>query len=791
MCSFSYSENKTQQSEKETKMKPKLQGVRRFTRLVLLITAVLALSLPVLAEDTPRTAIPLEIAFRETTFSMYDLPAQSADGRYVAYTTFEPTYLSEIETGPHALLKGTHLHIHNFETGESMPIAPDKEASFAASWSPDSTQLAYYVLENDGLAVYLYDVASGTSRLIAAGAIDDGQIGGTPAWHPDGQVLAVALAPEGEALDTPEDPADMEMDGAQVLHFTTHGETADDPLNLDAFPSAEIVLIDVRTGTAERLTTVDTYTEANAPIFSPSGDWLAVPVNRRFDTIVEGGVAFDLIAVQMTDRQTFSLDTSLEFPESQLTGATFMGWHPDQDRFFYFKQGQLFQVDFAAQDAPSEPGLLGSANQTLTGSTLALSRDGSNLFTPLAPSAANKRVTEIQVIPLDGSSPSILTMPKGTHFNHFVKADAMTAWEPEPNTVTILGFDASAQERILVRFNVDDGSATLLRSGRETFTSETWYFSAASPDHSTLLTAYQNFSTPAALVRVDSAFSQITPLITVDIDTAGFNIGHVEFFQTPFTDDNGTQYTLSSAVLLPPDAQLGDDLPVIVEQYGGADLSMSSVFYGGGVVGSIPTSIFTTRGYAVVMVEIPLVPEGQAQDIRTAIANAVVTQVEQGVELGYINRERLAVTGQSFGGYGVASVLSATDLFKAGVAVAGIYDLPSTYAWNLDDFGIYWSTQGQGRMLDTLWQAPERYVENSPYFHANKIHTPLLLVHGEQDTTCPYQESQKMFVALRNLERDAEFLLYARGGHVIMEWPLEDAVDVTERILEFLDKHLN
>jgi dipeptidyl aminopeptidase/acylaminoacyl peptidase len=331
-------------------------------------------------------------------------------------------------------------------------------------------------------------------------------------------------------------------------------------------------------------------------------------------------------------------------------------------------------------------------------------------------------------------------------------------------------------------------SNDILRSETGLFVGDGMFYTGAPNDHRFLVATYQNFTTPTTLALLSDDGTSMTPIVTIEPRLMDYPNGQVEFFSTEFTDHTGQMIELSTAVLLPPNAQRGDGFPVLVEQYGGANLSTASLYFGGGYVGSIPAAVFTTRGYGVLMVEVQLGPEGVPANPLQEITAQVVAQVEQAIALGYVDPNRVVVTGQSYGGYGVAAILSATNIFTGGIAVAGIYDLPSAYAWGLDNFGVYWSEQGQGRMGASVWEDLPRYLENSPYYRADHIQTPLLLVHGALDTTCAVEESQKLFVALRELDREVELLIYARGGHVITEWSQADAIDVTMQILDFLER---
>ena len=88
------------------------------------------------------------------------------------------------------------------------------------------------------------------------------------------------------------------------------------------------------------------------------------------------------------------------------------------------------------------------------------------------------------------------------------------------------------------------------------------------------------------------------------------------------------------------------------------------------------------------------------------------------------------------------------------------------------------------------WGDLRRYIDNSPYYQADRIRTPLLMLHGAADTACSVEGAQKMFNALRRLGRTAELAVYAGEGHGVNGWSLANAVDGTTRMLAFLDEHV-
>lgn len=157
-----------------------------------------------------------------------------------------------------------------------------------------------------------------------------------------------------------------------------------------------------------------------------------------------------------------------------------------------------------------------------------------------------------------------------------------------------------------------------------------------------------------------------------------------------------------------------------------------------------PTSVvmLATQGYAVLdNASFPIVGEGEKEPndsfVEQLIANAEAA-INKLVEMGVADKERIAVSGHSYGAFMTANLLTHSNLFAAGIARSGAYNR------TLTPFGF----QGEDR---TLWQAPEVYRQMSPFAFADKMKTPLLLIHGADDNnsgTFPIQ-SERYYDALR------------------------------------------
>ncbi|MFK8039248.1 MAG: prolyl oligopeptidase family serine peptidase [Crocinitomicaceae bacterium] len=167
---------------------------------------------------------------------------------------------------------------------------------------------------------------------------------------------------------------------------------------------------------------------------------------------------------------------------------------------------------------------------------------------------------------------------------------------------------------------------------------------------------------------------------------------------------------------------------------------------------------WVTRGYAVLDdASFPIVGEGDDQpndsfrEQLVANAKAAIDAVDN---LGYIDRNKVAVGGHSYGAFMVANLLSHSDLFAAGIARSGAYNR------TLTPFGF----QNEER---NYWESPEVYNTMSPFMHADKMKHPLLLVHGEADNnsgTYPMQ-SERYFNALKGLGATVRLVMLPKESH--------------------------
>lgn len=220
--------------------------------------------------------------------------------------------------------------------------------------------------------------------------------------------------------------------------------------------------------------------------------------------------------------------------------------------------------------------------------------------------------------------------------------------------------------------------------------------------------------------------------------------------------------------LLPPDFDATKKYPMIVYYYGGCSPSSNLLesWY--------PFQTFASQGYVVYVLN----PSGTTAYGQEFAARHVNTwghesgdDIIQGVQEfckqhSFVDSKHVGCIGASYGGFMTEYLQTRTDIFAAAIAHAGISNIASYWG------GGYWGySYGETAQYGSFpWNNPDLYVKQSPLFNADKIHTPLLLLHGTADTNVPTNESQQLFTALKILGRDVAYVQVEGENHVIVDY---------------------
>ena len=197
---------------------------------------------------------------------------------------------------------------------------------------------------------------------------------------------------------------------------------------------------------------------------------------------------------------------------------------------------------------------------------------------------------------------------------------------------------------------------------------------------------------------------------------------------------------------------------------------------------------YASRGYVIFVPDIrytPGIPGESAYNYVCSGVEAVCRKYPN------IDKKRIGIDGQSWGGYQTAYLVTRTDMFACAGSGAPVANMTSAFGgirWESGDSRQGQYEQGQSRIGRNLWEAPELYIYNSPVFHADRVTTPLLIMHNDADGAVPWYQGIEMFMALRRLQKPVWMLEYNGEAHNLKE--RRNRKDITRRLQQFFDHYL-
>lgn len=245
-------------------------------------------------------------------------------------------------------------------------------------------------------------------------------------------------------------------------------------------------------------------------------------------------------------------------------------------------------------------------------------------------------------------------------------------------------------------------------------------------------------------------------------------------------------YAGEAVLYLPENLDTTRRYPVIFHYYETFTNSLHAFVPPGAAWGGLNIPYLVSNGYIVC---VPNITYELGYPGRSAL-DAVQSAADQLVSLSYIDSTRMGLQGQSFGGFETNYIVSHTTRFAAACSSAGVANVISAYARSdagRSAMSYFEGRGGQGRMGASLWQHPERYIENSAYFRTDRVHTPMLIVANPLDGTVLPSQGKEWFVALRKYSVPAWLLQYNGYGHALDG---QAAVDYTLKMKEFFDHFL-
>ena len=742
--------------------------------------------------------LPVTEVLKTLNLSMFTPLDLSPDGKLVAYALQDTNRkaktialrsaqdLDRLGIPPRA--EYCDIWISDTATGVSKNLTQGRGINWAPVWSPNGKYLAFYS-DRDGLpSLWLWERASGVFRKASNAIVRTRTETTVPRWTRDSKKLVIRVLPKGMTLNDAEallnkpatesnTSADKKEPGATVVLFSSkaanraQNETAGN--NYLAW-AADLAVVDLETNKTNHIASrvmTDGYW------LSPDGENVAVLNFKRRESNSNLQSLFDLLVISLVDGKSRTLVT--EFGSDSLIPVS---WSPDGKCLAYMTAGPTAKNDcWVVPFAGGEPRNVTPGQHPRFDSTFLYrgplwDTNGENIY--LLSSTALWRTLIV-----DPRAEQIAAIP-GRTLRHIVSQDGRTIWTPKTNTLIVVTRAEESRQEGFFAINLGTGKNEKLLEQNKSYGFVPPLRIAVSADQRRLVYTSQSADEPEDIWTIGA--EEFRPKRVTHINPVFDRYVMGEGRLIEWKTLNGQ--TVHGALLLPAGYTQGTRYPLIVYQYPGAMWSTHGNLFGFNPFSSAVENwqFFATRGYAVLLADVPAKPETYMRDI----AAAILPGVDKVIELGICDRERIGITGQSNGGYGVLSLIVQTNRFKAAVDRMGPGNLISQYLQMSETGASVYTGEMVQRTGGSLWEKRDKFIENSPIFFFDKVETPLLIIQGTGDRQVNAGRSDEVFVSLRFLGKEVEYAKYTGESHGVADWSFANQVDYLNREIEWFDRWL-
>ncbi|MDP4221698.1 MAG: prolyl oligopeptidase family serine peptidase [Bacteroidota bacterium] len=294
----------------------------------------------------------------------------------------------------------------------------------------------------------------------------------------------------------------------------------------------------------------------------------------------------------------------------------------------------------------------------------------------------------------------------------------------------------------------------------------------------------ESFSVSPELFVSDLNFTNIKKLSVTNPQQSSFNWLTAELVEWTSFD----KQKLQGILYKPEDFVASKKYPMIVYFYERSSDGFYNYFPPAPSASIINRSFAVSNGYLLFVPDITYRIGYPGESCYNAVMSGTYALLDR---YDFIDRERLGLDGQSWGGYQIAWLVTRTDLFKCAYAGAAVSNMISAYGgirWESGMSRMFQYEHDQSRIGGTIWEKPLQFIENSPVFFVPKINTPLLLMHNDADGAVPWYQGIEFLTALRRLGKPAWMLSYNDEAHNLIKRP--NRKDLSIRKMQFFDHYL-
>jgi dipeptidyl aminopeptidase/acylaminoacyl peptidase len=723
----------------------------------------------------------------------------SPDGKWLVYTVKDNQRAKSLasttwsETGVVSVAQGLDVWISNTEKPQALNLTGGVADNWHPVWSPDGHFVAFFS-DRDGngqAKLWLWDSAKNAIRKVCDSLVR----GSTIEWTPDSRKILFTTLPGGFSVrnyprsvpsaELNQTSGRGEMTGSTVTLFRSRGSgpadqegAVSDPWDLNK-NLVDLASVEVATGNTNILVHARRISMFRV---SPDGSSVAFTIPLRFEKPGSQQILYDLAVVSIMSSQPQVIASSIHQGHD---GAEF-SWSPDSSLISYRETGPgemlvhdcyVISVKEGSPHNVTNQASLQHQSQYSSGIPL-WDRRSRNIYFVDNGTLWRAPINQDKAV-------EVSTITDRKIMWWLVPQSSNTLWTVDSGKATIVvARDLAMQREGFYQIDLSDGESTRLLEKDECYTCTSLPVPVAvTKDGARVAYFAENPQHDSDIWISDQRFGNPRPLTQLNPQFETHELGSVKLID--WLSDDGDR--LQGALLLPTGFQDGKRYPLIIWVYGGSLLSKNVHRFGLAGRGQFNMQLLATRGYAVLLPDSPQHEGTPMLDL----AKTVLPGVNKVIDMGIADPDHLGVMGHSNGGYSALCLIVQTKRFKAAVELSGMGNLVGFYG-EMDPAGGAFGTSTLEHNLDALggapWQFRDRYVENSPIFHLDRIETPLLIVHGSADTTVAPFLGDELFVGLRRLGKEAEYARYAGEGHVMEAY--ENRADFCERMITWFDKYL-
>jgi dipeptidyl aminopeptidase/acylaminoacyl peptidase len=722
--------------------------------------------------EQPAPAFTVEDMLAVTNIGIADL---SEDGRWLAATSStlrdriginnyrfgDPTYIAP---------SLSEVLVIDTQTAKVQKAFTEKLQVRGLKWSPDANRLAMLVLKGDEFGPAIWERATGKLINVVVPKSKHMADNAELEWSPDGSQLLMALRND-EWRKKAQQRFEQETRGPIIVHSSKEPFLAwEDLRRMSGLRS--LAAYDTRSGQVREL-----LHEMKLTSYDLSEDGSFITYQEDVTKKTDYDVIFG------AENQVQIPPTSGGEPKTVIksTKGISVVWSKDGRRYAYSKDGNIFtgsiddkeprQLTGKKQETDKEKPSADKPNDDAARdaekkekekerfSVVRLSPKGDWLV------ASNKEGLWL----VDAASGAKEIFLKTSEDDKQSPRYQVIEWSPDGDSIYLTYSSRTKWERGLVRYNVKAKQLEDLIKDSRLYSGF-----RLSKDGRTVVFSIAEGNRPADLYAADASMKNVRRLTDANPQLAARQLSKTGLIEYLDADGNKTYGVL----YYPTGYEAGKKYPTVFIIY--------EQFFDDTFNGTI--NFLTSNGYAVMQPSVALETGYPGE----AWVKGVTSAANKLIEVGIADPDRLGVQGTSYGGYATNLLITQTNRFKAAINISGKVNMISFYTDSprLGVRNIHAPEKSQDRIGATLWQQPQKYIQQSAIMFADRIKTPLLLMTGEQDHNVPARQAMEMYYALRRLGKEVEWVSYVNGGHGMPTSTVEEVKDYHNRIIGWYDSHL-